>query len=75
MENLKIFRKIGISEINMRLFENFQNLIALQVWFLGFTKYLSCLQTELLLGKLVFTVLGAKVCKDLPNTECRLYLM
>ena len=31
MENLKIFRKIGISEINMRLFENFQNLIALQV--------------------------------------------
>ena len=66
-QNLKsyIFPKTSISEINVQLFENFWNLIALQVWSLASKNFFYALQMEPLLSKMALIVLGAKICKNL----------
>ena len=62
-EKSYIFQEIGISETYVRLFENFQNLIALQVWCLAFTKNLERLANETVLGQSKPNGSGGKVCK------------
>ena len=54
-----IFQEIGIPKIYVQLFENFQNLIALQVWCLAFTKNVEWLIN----GQNSQNSSGGKICK------------
>ena len=56
-----IFQRISIPEINMSLFENFQDLIALQVWSHGFTKILQWFAHGTALGLNNLNSLGAEI--------------
>ena len=62
-----------------KLFENFENLIALQVWCqvwcLVFTKNVEWLANETVLGQSSPNSSVGKICKNLQNTQHKSYLM
>ena len=78
-EKPNIFQEIGIPEIHVQLFENFENLIALQVWCqvwcLVFTKNVEWLANETVLGQSSPNSSVGKICKNLQNTQHKSYLM
>ena len=60
-----IFQESGIPEIHVQLFENFQNLIGLQVCCLTFTKNIEWLANETVLGQSSPNKSGGKICQNL----------
>ena len=62
-EKSYIFQEIGIPEIHVRLFENFQNLIALQVLCLASTKDYEWLPNGTVLGQNSLNSSGGKIRK------------
>ena len=60
-------QEIGISETYVQLFEHFQNLIALQVWCLAFTKNFEWLANGISLGQssLSRNSSWGKICKKI----------
>ena len=64
-EKSYIFQEIGIVEISVQLFENFQNLIALQVWCLTFIKNFEWLGNGTFLGQSSPNSSGGKICEKL----------
>ena len=70
-----IFQEIGIPEIHVWLFENFQNLAALQVWCLAFTKSFEWLTNGTIFWQSSPNNSGGKKCKKMYNTKSKSYLM
>ena len=71
-----IFKEIGIPEINVRLFANFQNLIALQVWCIGFTEMVEWYKNGTTFGKNGLNSSRDKnmqkhICKGCLNIQCK----
>ena len=62
-KNSDSFQEIGIPQTHVWLSENFQNLIALQVWCLAFTKKFEWLANGTVIGQNSLKSYGYKICK------------